>query len=365
VVIDTFNVGNDRPLDTFPAPVSKQFLHTFDSSEFEPHAKENESANNSLTPFAHTVSPLARSAAEDLQNLLQSLPAFHNAKGKMFGVLVVRVKGEYRYLAAYSGKLDGQWHKSGFVPPPFDTDLADKLLLQTDISIKLIDEQIQTEDLAGQLRLIDGEIHTLKEEFELKHKALSDSHKQKRYVRRLRRQQLRDAHISSADPRTESTVRALDLESSEDKKIRKTHRREYNEQLGILESKVRQIGHARDARISRRQNLSKRAQIEYFKLFHLLDRDGNRINLVTLGDGELPPAGTGECAGAKLLGFALNHDLEPIAMAEFWWGPMPDDEVRHHGNYYPCCRSKCGLLIPALLAQFYLRMISWPLWINR
>ena len=28
-------------------------------------------------------------------------------------------------------------------------------------------------------------------------------------------------------------------------------------------------------------------------------------------------------------------------MAEFWWGKSPVAEVRHHGEFYPACRSKC------------------------
>ena len=39
--------------------------------------------------------------------------------------------------------------------------------------------------------------------------------------------------------------------------------------------------------------------------------------------------------------YAYNHDLKPIAMAEFWWGDSPKGEIRHHGHYYPSCRHKC------------------------
>jgi tRNA pseudouridine32 synthase/23S rRNA pseudouridine746 synthase len=28
-------------------------------------------------------------------------------------------------------------------------------------------------------------------------------------------------------------------------------------------------------------------------------------------------------------------------MAEFWWGPSPQSEIRHHGEFYPACRGKC------------------------
>lgn len=338
---------NDPGMDTFSTTINMQLLHAFDSSELDVH-NETKSAGHSLTPFAHAVAPVAQRAAENLQSRLQSIVASDSAQGKMFGVLVVRINDEYHYLAAYSGKLDGQWHKDGYVPPPFDTGLAEKLLLHTDREIKLIDEKIKREDFVGKLLSIEKEIHTLKSQFERDHKALTDAHKRRRDARHVRRRQLVNTTTSSA---ASSVTSSLDNESSEDKNIRKTHRREYNQQLQLLESKVRKIEIDKNALRSQRQNLSKNAQIEYFNLFRLVGRDGNRVNLTTLLDGDLPPAGTGECAGAKLLAFALQHDLEPVAMAEFWWGQMPVGEVRHHGHYYPCCRSKCGLLIPALLAE--------------
>jgi len=63
----------------------------------------------------------------------------------------------------------------------------------------------------------------------------------------------------------------------------------------------------------------------------------------------LPAAGTGDCAGPKLLHFAHQHHLKPIAMAEFWWGKSPAAGVRHHGQFYPACRGKCHPIIPFML----------------
>ncbi|MBR5029808.1 MAG: RluA family pseudouridine synthase, partial [Muribaculaceae bacterium] len=36
-------------------------------------------------------------------------------------------------------------------------------------------------------------------------------------------------------------------------------------------------------------------------------------------------------------------------MAEFWVGKSPQGEVRHHGHYYPACRSKCLPLMEFML----------------
>ena len=62
--------------------------------------------------------------------------------------------------------------------------------------------------------------------------------------------------------------------------------------------------------------------------------------------GLVPPGGTGECAGAKLLEAAYRRGLKPLAMGEFWYGASPKSgEVREHGRFYPSCTGKCGPLL--------------------
>ena len=62
--------------------------------------------------------------------------------------------------------------------------------------------------------------------------------------------------------------------------------------------------------------------------------------------GLVPPGGTGECAGPKLLQEAYKQGLKPLAMGEFWYGASPKSgEVREHGRFYPSCTGKCGPLL--------------------
>ena len=63
----------------------------------------------------------------------------------------------------------------------------------------------------------------------------------------------------------------------------------------------------------------------------------------------LPPGGTGDCCAPKLLQYAYQHGLKPVCMAEFWWGPSPKGEVRHHGEFYPACRGKCKPVLTWML----------------
>lgn len=66
--------------------------------------------------------------------------------------------------------------------------------------------------------------------------------------------------------------------------------------------------------------------------------------------GLVPPGGTGECAGPKLLNFAYGQGLKPLAMGEFWYGHSPEGgEVRQHGRFYPSCTGKCGPLLSFMM----------------
>lgn len=61
--------------------------------------------------------------------------------------------------------------------------------------------------------------------------------------------------------------------------------------------------------------------------------------------GIVPPGGTGECAGPKLLEHAYRNGLKPLAMGEFWYGASPASAVRASGRFYPSCTGKCGPLL--------------------
>lgn len=64
-----------------------------------------------------------------------------------------------------------------------------------------------------------------------------------------------------------------------------------------------------------------------------------------------PPSGAGECAAPKLLQYAFQHNMKPIAMAEFWWGRSPKSELRKHREFYPHCQEKCGPILAHMLSS--------------
>jgi tRNA pseudouridine32 synthase/23S rRNA pseudouridine746 synthase len=62
-----------------------------------------------------------------------------------------------------------------------------------------------------------------------------------------------------------------------------------------------------------------------------------------------PPSGAGECAAPKLLQYAFKQAMQPLAMAEFWWGQSPKSIFWKHGNFYPCCKEKCEPILAHML----------------
>ena len=100
------------------------------------------------------------------------------------------------------------------------------------------------------------------------------------------------------------------------------------------------------------RQMSQDLQLWLFRQYRMLNAKGEERDLVEIWHDyhqnpkiqkkfPLPPGGTGDCCAPKLLQYAYKNHLKPICMAEFWWGPSPQSEIRHHGEFYPACRGKC------------------------
>jgi tRNA pseudouridine32 synthase/23S rRNA pseudouridine746 synthase len=91
---------------------------------------------------------------------------------------------------------------------------------------------------------------------------------------------------------------------------------------------------------TKRKELSATLQRQLHKSYSFLNANGQRKDLLDIFETQ-PPAAAGECAAPKLIQFAYEHNLKPLALAEFWWGAAPKSQVRKHKQFYPACRSKC------------------------
>jgi len=97
----------------------------------------------------------------------------------------------------------------------------------------------------------------------------------------------------------------------------------------------------RQLRQQRRQ-LSRQLMNAIHALYTLRNFRGDSAPLVEVFRGEgIPPAGTGDCCGPKLLHHAARNGLFPEAMAEFYWGRTNSSGTKRHGVWYPACPSKC------------------------
>ena len=108
------------------------------------------------------------------------------------------------------------------------------------------------------------------------------------------------------------------------------------------------------------KQMSQDLQLWLFRQYRMLNARGQERDLVEIWQDyhpsprirnkyPLPPGGTGDCCAPKLLQYAYQHGLKPVCMAEFWWGPSPKGEVRHHGEFYPACRGKCKPVLTWML----------------
>ena len=92
---------------------------------------------------------------------------------------------------------------------------------------------------------------------------------------------------------------------------------------------------------------SRRIQDELFEKYRVHNALGEELSVKEIFAlrGLVPPGGTGDCAGPKLMEHAYRNGMTPLAMGEFWYGAPPASEVRGQGRFYPSCTGKCGPLL--------------------
>lgn len=101
-----------------------------------------------------------------------------------------------------------------------------------------------------------------------------------------------------------------------------------------------------------RKTKSNSLQNQLFDQYQFLNKFNQKKGLLDIFSNtsfQQPPAAAGECAAPKLLQYAFQNELEPICMAEFWWGDSPKSEIRKHGHYYPACTGKCEPILGHML----------------
>lgn len=300
-------------------------------------------------PFHYTPHPLCVLAAEEVKKYIASKKEWQEelALGKMFGVLIVQTPGKedsVGYLAAFSGNLAGKNLHPYFVPPIYD-------LLQPEGFFKIEEEQISS--INHRILEIVNDTHyqpltaKLKLETEQAATALTQAKAELKKAKEAREYRRRISPTLSEEEQA-----ALIRESQHQKAELKRMERTWKERINTLREEVAKYETKLEELKAERKRRSATLQQRLFEQFRILNAKGEVKDLCVIFEQtvhKVPPAGTGECALPKLLQYAYLHQLKPVAMAEFWWGNSPKNEVRHHGYYYPSCKGKCEPILHHML----------------
>ncbi len=302
------------------------------------------------SPFDKSPHPLAWYACQLLQERLrQGLASEHDFEapdgGKMFAALVVRdPSGRLGYLAAYSGMLAGAWLMPGFVPPVFDLQARKEFLPAGEAILKNYSTRISTLQNSTKRKALQAKLVQLCEQREHELRDLKAHHKKNK--------QHRHAVRAKTSKSQEALWAKLSLESQQDKRAMKTLVETWRRVLAPLQRQLAEIDCTLNALRKERAALSNSLQRQVFSAYELTNKRGETAWLTDFFPDKRPPGGAGDCAGPKLVHYAVKQGLTPIALAEFWWGARPAGAIRHHAHYYPACRGKCQPILPFMLKGY-------------
>lgn len=309
-------------------------------------------------PFYYEPHELSIIAARELQNHLETQTDFeHNfgldknqeglVIGKMFGVLVVQKNNsELGYLWAFSGKLADQNHLPYFVPTVFDMLEEDSFFI---IGIKELTEiNTQVETLEGHPEFLQlsekykTEAALITQKLEAEKNRMSQFKKERKIERKRIEQEVTDMAT------LEILMQELERESLKDQFVFREYAEYLENKLSETKQKLDPFSQKIELLKEKRKQKSADLQQQLFAKYAFLNQYNELKSLGEIFHGN-PPAGAGECAAPKLLHYAFQHNLKPIAMAEFWWGQSPKSEVRKHAQFYPACTGKCEPILKHML----------------
>jgi tRNA pseudouridine32 synthase/23S rRNA pseudouridine746 synthase len=312
-------------------------------------------------PFHYVPHELALIASKELQDYLQTQTDWEHdfgmeqgkdgmIIGKMFGVLVVKNHaGDIGYLCAVSGRLAGQNLHEKFVPPVFDILVQDGFFRKGEAIISEINGRIYALEKQPDFLAATQQLNEAVNQSEAEIAACTLHNKQQKENRHATRKQLETEFTGSE---LEAQLTKLNNESINNHYRLKQLRKHWTVEVERLKSNLAALQTEIDALKEERKNRSAALQDAIFDQFYFVNK---ALEKRSVGDifkytpEGRPTAGAGECAAPKLLQYAFLNHLEPIALAEFWWGQSPKTEVRIHGHYYPACKGKCEPILGHML----------------
>ncbi|NHM02497.1 RluA family pseudouridine synthase [Flavobacterium difficile] len=310
-------------------------------------------------PFYYQPHPLSKIAASALQNYLETQSDFeHNfgldesqsglVIGKMFGVLVCQnEKDELGYLWAFSGKLANENQHNYFVPTVFDMLTENSFFRKEEELLNAYNREIEA------LEVSEDYLKEIENYNAKKLQAETELQNQKNRIKEQKT--LRDARrVQIESTLNQEELEAFNFELSEESKkesiLLKKMTKYWKLTLQALEEKGLVFSNELMQLKEERKAKSAALQQKLFAEYSFYNQYKEKKSLGEIFNNN-PPAGAGECAAPKLLHYAFQHNLNPICMAEFWWGQSPNLEIRQHKQFYPSCKSKCEPILMGHMLQ--------------
>jgi tRNA pseudouridine32 synthase / 23S rRNA pseudouridine746 synthase len=253
-------------------------------------------------------------------------------EGKMYGVLLGhQPDGKSVVLKAFSGLWHGQSNYPGWVPP---------IPGRQQVAVLEVETLATLNSIAHQLQAIQSS--PLYQEYQDQLAASQQSRNQLNTTlqsNRQERQRQRTLH-----PELEQT---LDRASRQDSSAKRRLKEYWQQILHPLEIGVAELKQQAESLRQQRRTLSRQLQNQMHSTATLTNFNGESLSLQALRPSGMP-TGSGDCCAPKLLHYAASHGIEPISMAEFWWGPASGD--KQPGQFYPACIDRCQPLMGFLLS---------------
>lgn len=299
--------------------------------------------NNPFYYSPHKLCVIAAGAVRDILSCNAHVAA-EVAKGKMFGVLVVQdAQGQVGFLAAFSGLLCGTNMLDGFVPPVYDLLSPSGYFKQEEERISLLNGKIrERENDCCYVAAVEAVAYlrkTMEEELSAMRASMRES--------KARRTALRSSRALTSEEDA-LLVRESQFQKAELKRATARWQQKISEAEETVASFKADITKLKEER-RRRSAALQEWLFTQFKVRNACGEEKNLLEIFSTATGNLPPAGSGECAAPKLLQYAYLHGCKPLAMAEFWVGDSPAGEVRRDGCFYGSCKSKCEPILSYML----------------
>jgi len=311
-------------------------------------------------PFYYEPHPLTVVATRELQEYLEKQTDFEhefglkgaklkNAIGKMFGILVVKkTDNSLGYLAAYSGKLADNSFPDKFVPPIFNMRSEGSFYLEGEKKIEKIGAEIQLLKKDENYLSLKKSLKKLSKKIEEDLAAQRKKMKTSKLSRRLQKKEAK-ANLDAAN--FNILNKKLIQESYNDQFYYKELQEYYSCKIEESKTPLADFENKIIGLMALRKKTSAILQNTLFEKYQFLNQQKETKGLLAIFNNPSvkPPAGAGDCSAPKLLQYAFQHKLTPVAMAEFWWGISPNSEVRKHKNFYPSCQSRCKPILNHML----------------